>query len=174
MKQLQISQKAQLLVAVALSALLFVGGFAWVQTSRLHSAMTESQVRHENLVGAVDHGLSAQVSFKTMVQQWKNILLRGKNSEAFDKHVKEFNEQNLKVRDSLKQLKEHVSALGLGNEIKVEDIMATFDKLAPQYLDALKQYDRESADPATTVDKLVKGMDRPPQRSAGQNGRQDR
>ena len=37
---------------------------------------------------AVDLARSAQVDFKTQVQEWKNILLRGHDPEAFQKHLR--------------------------------------------------------------------------------------
>ncbi|MDQ5946614.1 MAG: hypothetical protein QG619_2044, partial [Pseudomonadota bacterium] len=46
--------------------------------------------------------------------------------------------------------------------IKVDNVIATFEKLAPAYLDALKQFDRASTDPGGTVDKAVRGIDREP------------
>ena len=45
MNSLQISQKARLLVVVALGALLFVGAFSWYQSSRLFAAVVDAHER---------------------------------------------------------------------------------------------------------------------------------
>lgn len=54
------------------------------------------------------------------------------------------------------------SRLEIADRLKISAVMSTFEALGPSYREALKQYDRSGPDPAATVDKLVRGMDRAP------------
>lgn len=159
---LQIKQKLFVLVAVALAALIGTGIFSFSQSSKLNLSLTEAITRHATTVEAIDRARGAQVRFKTQVQEWKNILLRGKDPEAFNRYLASFDKENEAVRELLLQVKTATGKLGVAEQIKVDDVVATFDKLAPAYREALKQYDRASTDPGGTVDKLVRGIDREP------------
>lgn len=159
---LQIKQKLFVLVAVALAALIGTGIFAFSQANKLNNSLTEAIDRHAVTVTAIDSARGAQVRFKTQVQEWKNILLRGKDPETFNKHLKSFESENQAVKERLLQVKAAASKLGVAERIKVDNVIATFEKLAPAYLDALKQFDRASTDPGGTVDKAVRGIDREP------------
>ncbi len=159
---LSIKQKLVVLVAVALAVLLAVSIFSFSQAARLNTALTEAIDEHEVTVEAVDMARGAQVRFKTAVQEWKNILLRGKDPEAYSRHLKAFDTEIALTRERLEQTKAAVAKLGIGDRIKVDPVIATFEKLAPAYHDALRQYDRASADPGGAVDKAVRGIDREP------------
>ena len=159
---LQIRQKLTLLVTVALATLICVGLFSFYQANKLNDALNQSVAKHAALVEAVDKARSAQVHFKIEVQEWKNILLRGKDAEAFNKYLKGFDDEERRVKERLGEVKLVAAKLGIAERIKVSAALATFEKLGPAYRDALKQYDRNAADPAGTVDKLVKGIDREP------------
>lgn len=160
--QLTIRQKLFVLVFLALLALLSVGLFAFLQASKLNDASIRSMERHQLLVETIDKARGAQVRFKTQVQEWKNILLRGKDPEAFAKHLKQFDEEEGVVKDRLRQVMASATRLEIAERLKVSAVMASFEALGPSYREALKQYDRSAADPAATVDKLVRGMDRAP------------
>jgi methyl-accepting chemotaxis protein len=162
---LTIKQKLIVLVAAALAVLLAVSIFAFAQASRLNTALSEAIDEHEVIVEAVDKARGAQVRFKTAVQEWKNILLRGKDAEAFARHVKAFDTEIAVVKERLEQTKAAVAKLGIADKIKVEPVIATFEKLAPAYHEALKQYDRSATDPAGAVDKAVRGIDREPNKA---------
>jgi len=162
---LQIKQKLLILVVVALFALICVGFFSYIQASKLNDALSQAIERHSVVVEAVDKARGAQVRFKTQVQEWKNILLRGKDVEAFNKHLKSFDEEERIVKEDLEQAKAAAIRLGVAERVKINDVVSIFEKLGPSYRDALKQYDRNAADPAGTVDKLVRGMDRAPSKA---------
>ncbi|MGE5468823.1 MAG: methyl-accepting chemotaxis protein [Ignavibacteria bacterium] len=162
MKNWDIRQRLIALVAFAVVALLAVGGFALYQSGRLHDRLIETLARHKDIAAASDQARAAQVHFKTEVQEWKNILLRGRDPAAFEKHLAGFNAENGKTLDHLNQLKASAQRLGVERRLKVDEIVATFSKLAPFYLEALKSYDRGAADPAAAVDKIVHGIDRAP------------
>ena len=162
---IQIKQKLLILVAVALLALVSIGLFSFLQASKLNTVLNESIVRHAAVVGAIDKARAAQVHFKTQVQEWKNILLRGKDVEAFNKYLKGFDEEERGVKERLAQVGAAAATLGVEKRLKIDDVLATFEKLGPAYREALKQYDRGAADPAASVDKLVKGMDRAPSKA---------
>lgn len=162
---IQIKQKLLILVAVALLALVSVGLFSFLQASKLNNALNEAIVRHAVVVDAIDKARGAQVHFKTQVQEWKNILLRGKDVDAFNKHLKGFDEEERGVKERLAQVRAAAATLGVERRLKIDEVVSTFDKLGPSYRDALKQYDRAAADPAAAVDKLVKGMDRAPSKA---------
>ena len=159
---LQIQQKLLILVAVAVFALIGVGLFSLGQAAKLHQELNQSIERSSAMIKAIDGARSAQVSFKIMVQEWKNTLLRGKDMEAFDKHVKSFDNEGKQVREQLEKVGQIAATLGVVDRLKIADVIATFEQLGPKYHEALKQYDRASADPASTVDKLVRGIDRAP------------
>ena len=159
---LQIKQKLTLLVVVAMIALIGTGIFAFAQANKLNAALNSAIAHHADLAQASDQARGAQVRFKTMVQEWKNILLRGKNEEAFNKHLKSFDSEDQVVKERLLKVKELGGKLGISDRLKIDNILSTFEKLGPNYRTALKQYDRNSADPAGTIDKLVSGMDREP------------
>jgi len=159
---LQIQQKLLILVAVAVFALIGVGLFSLGQAAKLHLELNQSIERSSAMIKAIDGARSAQVSFKIMVQEWKNTLLRGKDMEAFDKHVKSFDNEGKQVREQLEKVGQIAATLGVVDRLKIADVIATFEQLGPKYHEALKQYDRASADPASTVDKLVRGIDRAP------------
>ena len=159
---LQIKQKLMLLVVVAMAALIGTGIFAFVQANKLNEALDTAIAHHADLSLASDRARGAQVRFKTQVQEWKNILIRGKNEDAFNKHLKGFEDQDKVVKERLLQTKELATKLGIADRLKIDNIINAFEKLSPAYHTALKQYDRNSADPAGTVDKLVSGMDREP------------
>ncbi len=162
MQNLSVSAKLSLLAACAVLALLLAGGFSLYQASRLNQQLVSASNRYGKLTAAVDMARSAQVSFKIQVQEWKNILLRGKDPESFDKYVKGFEKEGKQVTVDLLKLKGIAQELGVADRLKIDDVLEVFAKLAPTYLEALKAYDRSQADPAAVVDKLVKGIDRAP------------
>jgi len=159
---MEIRQKLFVLVAVALAMLMALGGFAWYQAAKGQQSLLDVQGRQAKTLKVVDGARSAQVHFKTQVQEWKNILLRGKDQESYDKYLKGFREEGLQVAEHLGELAKSANELGIAGDLKLDEVMASFAKLEPAYLEALKHYDRSAVDPAAAVDKAVKGMDRAP------------
>ena len=124
---LQIKQRLFILVTVALAALIGTGLFSFSQASKLNASLTEAIDRHAVTVAAIDSARGAQVSFKTQVQEWKNILLRGKDPEAFKKYLKGFESENQAVKDRLVQLKAAATKLGVADRLKIDSVIATFE-----------------------------------------------
>jgi len=157
-----IRQKLILLLGVALLTLLLVSGFSIYKLRTLSASLDEALGRHAEALVAVDRARGAQVHFKTQVQEWKNILLRGKDGEAYEKYLKGFAEEGRKVRERLNETQNTALKLGIAERLNVGEVQAALDKLEPAYREALTKYDRSLADPAALVDKAVKGLDRAP------------
>ncbi len=162
MGNLSIRNKLMLLFGCAMLALLVLGAVSIHETAGLNAQFVSASGKQQKLLAAVDEARGAQVHFKIQVQEWKNILLRGKDPAAFDKYQRGFTKEGQQVMTLLASVKQQAIELGMAERLKVDEVIAAFTPLAPAYLDALKSYDRNQADPAAVVDQLVKGIDRNP------------
>ncbi len=104
---------------------------------------------------------SAQISFKTQIQEWKNILLRGYDKNFYKKYHRSFllNEQKT-IHEA-----ERLAVISGGypelqnNAIK---FIEEHKKLGILYREGLLIYKKTTHDPQLSADKHVRGIDREP------------
>ncbi len=157
------SVKKQFFVLGAIVSIivLLTGGFGLNNFYQANKRQANAQNLSKTLIRAVDASRNTQVHFKKQVQEWKNILIRGYDQEAFDKYLNNFTDEETAVQHGLKTVAGLMSTLAMDTS-KVDDVMKAHADLGVKYRDALKSYDKSNPRSYKTVDKLVKGMDRPP------------
>ncbi|HET6762113.1 MAG TPA: methyl-accepting chemotaxis protein, partial [Longimicrobiaceae bacterium] len=100
-------------------------------------------------------------SFKVQVQEWKNILLRGNDPQALEKHTDGFNAHEKLVQGGLDSLRTLLAAQGVPTA-GVTELAATHADLGRRYHAALERFDPANPNSGHVVDGLVKGIDRAP------------
>ena len=100
----------------------------------------------------------ANLQFKIQVQEWKNVLLRGKQPEERNKYWKQFEERQSEVQGILGQL---AATPGIDASLKtrVERLREEHRLLGAAYQKGRDAYVAAGADPAAG-DVAVKGLDR--------------
>ena len=157
------SVKARLAIMLAFVnvLLLVAAGYAWYAISRLNSQL-EAVANTENLVVATgDLARRAQLDFKIQVQEWKDVLLRGTDQAAFDKHMKGFNDRSAAVKEELTSLAPMLGKLGVPSSL-AESALAEHEELNRKYMEALKGFRNNDIASGHEVDKAVRGIDRAP------------
>jgi methyl-accepting chemotaxis protein len=156
---LSLKFKILLLSALIVLGLSTLGITAYLQLRSYNAVVdetaTQSKIRSEILVEIQ----GAAIEFKTQVQEWKNILIRGNESEQFTKYVEGF-----VAAETIVQKRLASAILLLQKEGEPIDAVVKLQKehaeLGKNYREALKSYDQENAQTGKIVDKLVSGMDR--------------
>lgn len=124
-----------------------------------HRSAMDGMDRLGELARLNDAAREAQVAFKTQVQDWKNLLLRGQDPEAFSDYSAQLDAHHSRVRQSLARLRQ---AEGLPPTLRqeVESIMTAHANLRNHYNGALAAY--SSSDPSSIfrVDQSIRGIDR--------------
>ena len=126
----------------------------------LDSAMTQYAhlLKHDQLL--IDGARSVQVDFKRQVQEWKNLLLRGRNATDFTKYHQSFLEKYEQVQTQAAEIQhlempqEHLKLL--------QQFIIEHQRLQLSYLEALRLLNVDEAYDARKADRSVRGQDRPP------------
>ncbi len=157
-----IKAKLFAIVSIGVLALLLVSGHALWQFGNLESEMNQTIEVLSTATEAVDSARAAQQRFKTQVQEWKNILLRGADPEAYQKHLKGFEDEEKLVTTRLDEYSAAVAKLGLTATLDGAPAKKTMVELGVKYREALKAHGVKDAAAAQMVDKAVRGIDRAP------------
>jgi uncharacterized protein YnzC (UPF0291/DUF896 family) len=139
-----------------LSTLLF-GVLALWLTDRASSRQIAD---FDGILRVLDATRLAQVHFKTQVQEWKNLLLRGQDAADYERYLGLFHTESAQVVDQLNRASAQKKAIGL-DASDVEAALAAHAALRQQYADALRGYQRGTVASVFAVDTAVRGRDRP-------------
>ncbi len=101
---------------------------------------------------------AANVEFKTQVQEWKNVLLRGQDSANLQRYWGQFETQERKVQEILSQLTQVTSA-DPALRAQVERLRGEHQTLGSNYRKGRDAFVASGADPKAG-DEAVKGIDR--------------
>lgn len=151
--------KIVLLSSLIVLGLSFLGLTAYLQIKSYNAVVNETAENVQIQAEFLSEIESAAIGFKTQVQEWKNILLRGNDPEAFMKYAEGFNKEEKVVQAHLEK------ALGLlKNNKEAVDAIHLLQKehsdLGQKYRTALQDFDQENPETGKVVDKMVSGMDR--------------
>lgn len=140
----------------ALGIVIFGGG---IGAYGLLNAIDGYRSKVATLNGAQATVLRIESHFKIQVQEWKNVLLRGKDAEKLAKYWKGFEKEEASVASEAKSLQ---SELPVG---KAKDLLGEFvaahKQLGEGYRKGLAAFKEANGD-ASIGDKAVTGIDRAP------------
>ena len=156
---LQRSLRAQILTLLGGSLLLIL-----LIALACFSFLSSGVQSYRELVGGTLHASrlvdGANLEFKVQVQEWKNVLLRGKNPADLDKYWRQFQAQEGKVQELLGELLQ-VAGEQQDPELKsqVERLRSEHRSMGEAYRQGHAAFVAAGAD-AAVGDAAVKGIDR--------------
>src|SRR5262249_19022339 len=116
-RNLSIRARLAALLVFANMFLVASAGYAWYAISRLNSQLENVIAVSNQVEAANDLARSAHLHFKIQVQEWKDMLLRGYDSELYAKHSKGFADESARVDRDLKTLGESVGHMGVDTKL---------------------------------------------------------
>ena len=163
MKSLSVTQRISLAIGCMIMVVLFGGnlGFWGLRYSVSQGNAISAQIKNDGhfMAKSIDLARTAQVRFKTQVQEWKNLLLRGSNSEAYAAHLAAFKREGGLTEDALTELRKLFKEAGL-DTTGIDQTLAEHRTLDLKYLEALRSFDPKRPETSAVMDNLVKGIDR--------------
>lgn len=103
----------------------------------------------------------SQSHLRNQIQEWKNILLRGQDKEAYDKHLASMQENDRLTKLELAILDKQSKALNfdLPDLIKIQALQRNMTK---GYIKALELFHSNQYEGAKLADQYVSGLDKEP------------
>jgi methyl-accepting chemotaxis protein len=153
------------LLAIIGTGILGVGIISGISFLSLSDKVSEFE-------GVLDHDVASALAadamaleFKIQVQEWKNVLLRGKDDAKREKYWNNFQKQH----DKVQELGKKVMSLSTNPEIKQQTnaFLAEHKALLAKYTTGFDAFTNAGYD-HVTGDKAVSGIDRAPTKMATQ------
>ncbi len=132
MNHLTIKVRIWLLGILAIAGVAFSGGFGALQLSNLYSKLESGHADINVGVNALVDIQQGNVAFKTQIQEWKNILIRGNNEELFVKYEKAFYEKEKLAQE---QLKSALDGLKKENDPANQTFIAELEKIIKAHVE---------------------------------------
>ncbi len=142
-------------VGMGIAALIIVAILATLHLNQKIQIEVNGVKAAEQLGGVI-------ADFITQVQEWKNVLLRGQDSEARDKYWSSFKKHGDSVLSGSRALQTLLKESGDGEfSDEISEFISAHQEMMRKYEEGFKAFEEANFD-AKTGDAAVKGMDRAP------------
>lgn len=158
--RISVRAKLWLLAGSLMAAALALGGAGFWVAQRLTAQSGELAQTMLKLSQAGDVAREAQNDFKTQVQEWKNILIRGHDPEQMAKYRTAFDTSEKDVEKDVAKLRVLLTELGISTA-PVDRTLQELHALGAKYREALGTWNARDPLAYRTVDAQLKGIDRP-------------
>ncbi|MGR8934362.1 MAG: hypothetical protein ACU837_08240 [Gammaproteobacteria bacterium] len=146
------------LLAVALFSLLLTGMIALYLLDSVRRTEDAASGELQQLLQAALSVEQAHTQFKLQVQEWKNVLLRGNDPQAYDKYLASFKRQTERVQELLGRAR---SVFDGNGRQRFEALLAQHQALVDTYLQALAVTKPDKPAAVEKLDYSLRGVDRP-------------
>ncbi|MEE1674749.1 methyl-accepting chemotaxis protein [Agarivorans aestuarii] len=132
------------------------------ETANNFDKLTHNEVHLEEVA------LLSHIAFKTQIQEWKNVLLRGHDPEQNKKYWDRFQDKQQQVQQQVSKLVSELKQANYPELAKLaEEFLASHKTLGTAYAKGKAEYEAAGFD-FKAGDKAVKGIDRAPSKSMSQ------
>lgn len=164
MQNLTIKARILLLGILAVGGIVVAGGFGIFQLSSFNEQLARSMGDIRAGVTRLVDIQSANNDFKTQVQEWKNVLIRGNKDGNFERYRNRFEAEERSVQEKLKKA---LAAMRLEDNpanswaiSSIEKLIKDHAELGNAYRVALNVFDKADPETGKKVDEAVQGLDR--------------
>ena len=153
-----IQSKLILIITVGLLVTISLTGFVIFKYDELATSMA---VLSDKTSRIKDSSFTAQISFKTQIQEWKNTLLRGYDEKLYSKYHNSF---LLYEEETIQEVNRLIVFAAEYPELQnnAREFIKEHKRLGVLYRKGLSIYDTTENDPQISADKSVRGIDRKP------------
>jgi methyl-accepting chemotaxis protein/methyl-accepting chemotaxis protein-1 (serine sensor receptor) len=127
---------------------------------RLENVVTRYERLFSHDVHDQDVARQMQVTFKKQVQEWKDLLLRGKDPAMIQKYSSAFEKESANVQRLARELKQDIDSERAG--ALLDHFIEAHQVMAQTYAGAARTFTRSKGAAQTQADAAVKGQDRAP------------
>ncbi|CAB5034306.1 MAG: hypothetical protein F2903_10135 [Actinobacteria bacterium] len=146
------------LMAIAIFFVLLTGLSALYLLNSVQRAEDTALQEQQLLFSATLAIEEAHTQFKIQIQEWKNLLLRGKNLQAYETYLGAFNRQSNLVQEHLATAR---IAFDSNSQPQINELIIRHKKLAETYLKTLNNAKLDTLNNIEILDKSIQGIDRP-------------
>jgi methyl-accepting chemotaxis protein len=147
-------------LAVGIAVLTGVGASGTLVAQLQHTSTTYDAVLGQDEVQHQDRTRLMQVEFKKQVQEWKDLLIRGRKFEDFQKYKTAFKARETTVQTMAQALLKDVKDPEAHKQL--QEFAAAHQKMGKSYDAAIEAFSATKGLDFSAADALVKGMDRAP------------
>ena len=103
----------------------------------------------------------ANIHFKTQVQEWKNILIRGDAPDAFAQYRKSYQESERQTQQELQTSLKEMKESGHPRVAEIEAVIKLHSELSALYSRQIGVWDVNDSNNTQRADRALRGLDRP-------------
>ncbi|WP_164503459.1 methyl-accepting chemotaxis protein [Pleionea sediminis] len=161
------SLRAKILI-IAAGALIAIAVTSLIMMFRLQGSVNHFDDVVESLINEKRTSAEIATLFKTQVQEWKNVLLRGHDTDDRNKYWNRFLDKQNEIQDKAKKLLPIIKSGGAQTILK--NFIESHAELESQYKNGYELFINNNFD-HKLADKSVRGIDREPAKLLNEFGK---
>ena len=150
-----------ILGSIAILGICISGGMGLYRLALIEAQLEDTLQNTRYGIHLMINVSQANIHFKTQVQEWKNILIRGDAPEAFAQYKKSYLESERMTQQELQSSQKAMKESGHRRQAEIEAVIKLHTELSALYNRQIAAWDVHDPNNTQKADRALRGLDRP-------------